>query len=160
MFITERVLQVLEIKGVTKYKFCKDIGVSAGFLDKKREITTDKYANILAYFPDVSPTWLLTGSGEMLLSRSTETNTVNNHSGGTIGALGVRNSGKVVNEGSLGAQGKSLESKLAELEAENKSLKNELVLLGKDNENLRTQVVSKEEIIATLKELIAALKGA
>jgi len=36
------------------------------FIDKSREIYTDKYANILTYFPDVNPKWLLTGDGEML----------------------------------------------------------------------------------------------
>lgn len=49
--LTERILQILEYKKITKYKFCKDLGLSKGFLDKPREITTDKYANILAYFP-------------------------------------------------------------------------------------------------------------
>jgi len=66
MKITDRILIVLENKGITKYKFCKDLSLSNGFLDKSREISTDKYANILAYFIDVNPIWLLTGNGEML----------------------------------------------------------------------------------------------
>jgi phage repressor protein C with HTH and peptisase S24 domain len=64
--ITERILKLIELKGITKYKFCKDLGLSNGFLDKPREISTDKYANILEYFPDINPKWLLTGFGEML----------------------------------------------------------------------------------------------
>ena len=64
--ITERILKLIELKGITKYKFCKELGFSNGFLDKPREIGTDKYANILEYIPDVSPEWLLTGTGEML----------------------------------------------------------------------------------------------
>jgi tRNA A37 threonylcarbamoyladenosine modification protein TsaB len=64
--IIERILQILEFKGITKYKFCKDLGVSNAFLDKSREITTDKYANILEYFTDINPNWLLTGKGDML----------------------------------------------------------------------------------------------
>lgn len=64
--ITERILKLIDIKGITKYKFCKDLGFSNGFLDKPREIGTDKYANILEYIPDVNPAWLLTGTGEML----------------------------------------------------------------------------------------------
>lgn len=63
--ITERILQVIEKKEITKYKFCKDLGLSNSFLDKSREITTDKYANILEYFPDINPKWLLTGKGSM-----------------------------------------------------------------------------------------------
>ena len=64
--ITERIIEYINYKGITKYKFCKDLGFSNGFLDKKREITTDKYANILEYFPELNPEWLLTGKGEML----------------------------------------------------------------------------------------------
>lgn len=64
--ITERILQVIDKKGITKYKFCKDLGLSNGFLDKTREIATDKYANILEYFKDVNPQWLLTGQGRMI----------------------------------------------------------------------------------------------
>jgi len=66
MKITERILQVIEYKGITEYKFNKDLGFSNGFLNKSREISTDKYANILAYFSDVNPEWLLTGKGDML----------------------------------------------------------------------------------------------
>ena len=66
MKITERILQILEYKGITEYKFNKDLGFSNGFLNKSREISTDKYANILSYFPDVNPYWLLTGKGQML----------------------------------------------------------------------------------------------
>lgn len=64
--ITDRILQLLEYKNISKYKFCKDLNLSNGFLDKRRDITTDNYAKILEYFPDVNPTWLLTGEGDML----------------------------------------------------------------------------------------------
>jgi len=70
--ITERILKVIDNKDITKYKFCKDLGVSKGFLDKPREISTDKYANILSYFPDISPEWLLTGSGSMFKNEQPE----------------------------------------------------------------------------------------
>jgi hypothetical protein len=66
--ITKRIIEILKNKGITKYKFCKDLGLSNGFLDKPREIATNTYANILEYFPDINPEWLLTGKGEMLNS--------------------------------------------------------------------------------------------
>lgn len=66
--ITERILKVIDYMGITRYKFCKDLGLSNAFLDKPREISTDKYANILEYAPDISPNWLLTGKGQMLKS--------------------------------------------------------------------------------------------
>lgn len=68
--ITERILLFLDIKGITKYKFHKDLGFSNGFLDKKRDIGTDKYAKILEYLTKIdkyiNSDWLLTGRGEML----------------------------------------------------------------------------------------------
>lgn len=67
--VTERISEILDLKGITKYRFCKDLGLSNGFLDKPREITTDKYANILEYLPDVSPEWLLTGKGPMFKNK-------------------------------------------------------------------------------------------
>ncbi len=66
--ITDRILQILDLKGISKYKFHKDLGFSNGFLDKSRDIGTDKYAKILDYFTDINPQWLLTGKGEMLRS--------------------------------------------------------------------------------------------
>jgi repressor LexA len=68
--ITERILEYLKIKGITKYKFCKDLGLSNGFLDKPREISTDKYANILEYFSEINPEWLLTGKEPMLKNQN------------------------------------------------------------------------------------------
>lgn len=66
MSIVERILSYLEFKGVTKYKFHKDLGFSNGFLDKNREIGSDKCAKILEYFPELNPIWLIAGKGEML----------------------------------------------------------------------------------------------
>ena len=73
MMITERIVKYIDTKGITKYKFCKDLGLSNGFLDKPREISTDKYANILEYLPEVNPEWLLTGKGSMQKGKLKET---------------------------------------------------------------------------------------
>ncbi len=72
MKITDRILEVLNYKGISKYKFHKELGLSNGFLDKSRDIGTDKYAKILEYFPDINPEWLLTGKGEMLKTAKKE----------------------------------------------------------------------------------------
>lgn len=66
MTIQERILQLLEKKEVTPYKFCKDLGLSMGYLDKRGAIGTDKYLKIIKYFPEINPEWLLTGEGNML----------------------------------------------------------------------------------------------
>lgn len=64
--IQNRILQYLELKGITPYRFCKDLGISMGYLDKKGAIGTDKYLKIIEYYSDLDPEWLLTGKGEML----------------------------------------------------------------------------------------------
>lgn len=68
MGATERVVQFIEYKGISKYKFNKDLGFSNKFLDNSSNMGTDKACKILHYFPDLNPEWLLTGKGEMLKS--------------------------------------------------------------------------------------------
>lgn len=74
---------MIDLKGITKYKFCADLGVSKGFLDKPREITTDRYANILEYFPDINENWLLKGDGEIFKPEAND-NAVKYKAGSTI----------------------------------------------------------------------------
>lgn len=69
MTIIERIIQYIDYKSITKYKFHKDLGFSNGFLDKNRSISSDNYAKILDYYPDINPDWLLTGNGQMLRSK-------------------------------------------------------------------------------------------
>lgn len=66
MGATERIVQFIEYKGITKYKFCKDLGFSNKFLDNSSNMGTDKAGKILHYYPEINPEWLLTGKGEML----------------------------------------------------------------------------------------------
>lgn len=68
MTIQERILQVIENKEITPYRFCKDLGLSMGYLDKRGSIGTDKYLKIIEYLPEINPEWLLTGKGSMLKS--------------------------------------------------------------------------------------------
>ena len=69
MTIQERILQYLENKDITPYKFCKDLGFPMGYLNKRGVIGTDKYLKIIKYCRDLSPEWLLTGEGDMLKPR-------------------------------------------------------------------------------------------
>lgn len=64
--IQERILKYLDYKGITPYRFCKDLGISMGYLDKKGAIGTDKYLKIIEYYTDLNANWLLTGNGEMI----------------------------------------------------------------------------------------------
>lgn len=70
--IRERLLQYLEYKRVSKYKFYQITGLSNGFLDKKGAIGSDKCELILSYFPDLNPEWFLLGKGDMIKNINSE----------------------------------------------------------------------------------------
>jgi hypothetical protein len=64
--IQERILQYLEVKKITPYRFSKELGLSIGFLNKRGSIGTDKYLKIIQHYSDINPEWLLTGDGSMI----------------------------------------------------------------------------------------------
>ncbi|MBF2710059.1 hypothetical protein [Flavobacterium soyangense] len=66
MGTTERVIKYLDFKGISKYKFCKDLGFSNKFLDNSSNMGTDKACKILHHYPEINAEWLLTGNGSML----------------------------------------------------------------------------------------------
>jgi len=70
MKINERILQYLELKDISKYRFYQITGLSNGFLDKKGNIGSDKCEIICSHFIDLSAEWLLTGNGKMLKENS------------------------------------------------------------------------------------------
>lgn len=70
MGASDRVKQYIDYKGISKYKFCKDLGFSNKFLDNSSNMGTDKACKILHHYPEVNAQWLLTGEGEMLKSGS------------------------------------------------------------------------------------------
>ncbi len=69
---TERMKEYLDYKGITKYKFCNDLGFSNKFLDNSSNMGTDKACKILHYYPEVNSEWLLTGNGPMLKENNTD----------------------------------------------------------------------------------------
>lgn len=62
----QRIVQFIEYKGISKYKFYQETGLSNGFLDKGENMGSDKCEKILYTYPDINPEWLLTGRGSML----------------------------------------------------------------------------------------------
>lgn len=71
--IKERILQFIELKGVTKERFYENIGMtSANFRGKAKEtpINSTAIENILSEFPDLNLEWLITGKGEMTKSNT------------------------------------------------------------------------------------------
>lgn len=77
--IRKRILQFIEYKGDTKYKFYQKTGFANGFLDKEGNIGSDKCEKICYEYPDLSLEWLITGKGEMLKSDNLPTITPTNN---------------------------------------------------------------------------------
>lgn len=55
-------------KGLSKRGFYQKTGISNGVLDKSTGLTEDNIEKYLRFFPEINPTWLLTGKGEMYIS--------------------------------------------------------------------------------------------
>lgn len=64
--ITDRILQIIEYKGINKSKFYRDTQLSNGFLDKVKDVGVSKIEYILNAYPDINSDWLVTGKGNML----------------------------------------------------------------------------------------------
>ncbi|MGR3790702.1 S24 family peptidase [Flavobacterium sp. TN-1] len=76
--ITDRILQIIDYKGISKSKFYKDTGLSNGFLDKVKDIGVSKIEYILKAYPEININWLLLGTGEMLVTKDENfTNKIN-----------------------------------------------------------------------------------
>lgn len=82
--IKQNILLYLEKTGVSPYEFYKKSGVTRGILAQNNGISEDNIARFLAYAPEVSPEWLLTGKGRMLREEeeSPEMTTTSNPSKG------------------------------------------------------------------------------
>ncbi|ABQ05105.1 putative phage repressor [Flavobacterium johnsoniae UW101] len=70
--------EYLDYKGITKYKFCNDLGFSNKFLDNSSNMGTDKACKILHYYPEINSEWLLTGNGPMIKEDNTNIVIMNN----------------------------------------------------------------------------------
>ncbi|MDP3444836.1 MAG: hypothetical protein Q8T08_18410 [Ignavibacteria bacterium] len=70
MSVRQRVLEYLDYKSLSRYKFYKMTGLSNGFLDKEGSMTTDKCMKIVDEFPDLNIDWLITGKGSMIREHS------------------------------------------------------------------------------------------
>lgn len=75
--IKERILQVVEYKGIKKEEFYQKIGMSsANFRGKAKEtpINSNAIANILTCIPEINLLWLITGEGKMFNNIDDSTN--------------------------------------------------------------------------------------
>lgn len=67
---TQRIKKYIDFKGISAYKFCKELGFSNAFVRNSKHIGSDKASKILNHYSDISPEWLITGKGEMLKNSS------------------------------------------------------------------------------------------
>lgn len=72
--VKQNILQVIDIKGLTKYDFYKKTGITRGILDQNNGINEENLARFLAYFDDIDANWLVTGKGEMYKKEDKNTN--------------------------------------------------------------------------------------
>lgn len=64
--IRGRMALYLEYKGVSDYRFEKDLGLSKGYWNKAKNPTSEILEKFVGLYSDISSEWLLTGSGDML----------------------------------------------------------------------------------------------
>lgn len=64
--IKRKILLYLEYKGVSRYQFYKESGITRGVLDQKSGITEDNLLKFLSYAQDISLVWLFFDEGSMM----------------------------------------------------------------------------------------------
>lgn len=63
--IRDRMALYLEFKGISDYRFEKDLGLSKGYWNKAKNPTSEIVGKFVGFYTDISPEWLLRGNGEM-----------------------------------------------------------------------------------------------
>lgn len=72
----ERILQIIDYKGISKNQFYKETGLSNGFLDKVKDIGVSKLEQILKTYPEINPEFIIFGKKPMIKKEETSSNMV------------------------------------------------------------------------------------
>lgn len=164
MEIKERIKQYLDYKGISDYRFEKELFLSKGYINKAKNPTSDVLIKMCGIYTDISTEWLLRGEGSMLKSSNSmigsnqgDNNKIEYNNGGSIGvgntinvALPEAGSQKIIKPDG-GVEISHTGSSNNELEHKNELLITEITHL-KDN------IIIKDELISSLKETIELLK--
>lgn len=69
--IKRNILKYIDYKGITKYRFYQETGITRGILDQNNGMSEENTARFLACFPEINAEWLITDKGTMLKSDAT-----------------------------------------------------------------------------------------
>ena len=64
--IKQKILQYLDCKGISKYKFYQETGITNGILSQSNGLSEENTFKFLSTYRDISLTWLFYGEGSML----------------------------------------------------------------------------------------------
>lgn len=78
--IKQRILEYIDYLGISKREFYQITGISRGTLESKTGITEDIITRFIEQYRNISPEWLIFGTGQML-SHGPEHNEVNEEAG-------------------------------------------------------------------------------
>jgi len=68
--IKSNILEFINHRGISKYQFYKETGITRGVLDQNNGMSEENTARIIAQYSDINTEWLITGKGEMFKSSS------------------------------------------------------------------------------------------
>lgn len=66
--IKGRILQYIDCKNITEYAFYRDSKITRGILRQRNGISEENLFKFVAYAQDLSPSWILTGKGNMFVT--------------------------------------------------------------------------------------------
>lgn len=61
-----RMQAYITFKGLKKSEFYRTVGLANGYLDKVKELGSDKVESIITKYSDINLEWLITGKGPMI----------------------------------------------------------------------------------------------
>lgn len=76
--VKDRMDLYLDFKGISDYRFEKDLGLSKGYWNKAKNPTSEIVGKFVGFYTDISSEWLLRGEGEMLLVSDSVEDALNN----------------------------------------------------------------------------------
>lgn len=64
--LKQRILEYLELKGITRYEFYTTTGISNGVLSQKNGLSEENLLKFLKIYHDINFYWFLTGNGGII----------------------------------------------------------------------------------------------